>query len=374
MDNALRTAKALALAGSILLLVTASAGAAGGATADDTARLLAGLPPAASSPLQTFTRSGSWKSHARNFDNAWARLDKGQLTNIRAWSTKNITQRQPTLFYMFSGPDFLYANAFFPDATTYVLTALEPVGSIPDAEGLSEAALAREVGQLQRSLNSLLSYSFFITKKMKTELGGGRLNGTLPVLYVFLARSGKTIQDVSLVNLDNDGALHPASETVTGHVAKGAKITFTGADGKAQVLYYFSSDISNDGAKNSGLLKFCSGLGHADAFVKSASYLMHSDNFSTIRDFLLEHSDAIVQDDSGIPARNFKPDEWKLLAFGNYVQPLSIFPRTYQPMLAQLYRKDRAGPLDFGIGYHWRPRQSNLLLAIKAAAKTARGQ
>jgi hypothetical protein len=142
---------------------------------------------------------------------------------------------------------------------------------------------------------------------------------------------------VSLVNLDSDGALHPASETVTGHVAKGAKITFTDADGKAQVLYYFSSDISNDGAKSSGLLKFCSGLGHADAFVKSASYLMHSDNFSTIRDFLLEHSDAIVQDDSGIPARNFKPDG--SFCLGNYVQPLSIFPRTYQPMLAQLYRR-----------------------------------
>ena len=32
------------------------------------------------------------------------------------------------MFYMFSGPDFLYADAFYSKATTYVLSALEPVG------------------------------------------------------------------------------------------------------------------------------------------------------------------------------------------------------------------------------------------------------
>lgn len=374
MGSTLRTTRALALVGGVLLLLMAPRGAAAGASADDTARLLAGMPPAASSPLQTFTRSGSWKAHAKNFDSAWAQLDKRQLANIRGWSAKNITQRQPTVFYMFSGPDFLYANAFYPDASTYVLSALEPVGAIPDVEGLSDAALAREVGRLQRSMNSVLSYSFFITKKMKTELNNGRLNGTLPVLYVFLARSGKTIQDVSLVSIDTEGVIHPASDTAAGNTAKGAKITFAGSDGKAQTLYYFSTDISDDGVKKSGFLKFCSTLGQGDSLLKSASYLPHSDNFSQVRDFILDHSNAIVEDDSGIPVRAFKPDQWKLLAFGNYVGPLGIFPRTYQPMLSQLYRKGRAGPLDFGIGYRWRPRESNLLLAIKNGAKTAQGQ
>jgi hypothetical protein len=369
MNSAFKVARMLTLASGFLLLAIVTA-TAGGATADDTAKLLAGMPPSAGSPLETFTKGGSWKSHARNFDNSWARLDKGQLVNIRAWSTKNITQPQQTLLYMFSGPDFLYANAFFPNATTYVLAALEPVGSIPNVEGLSEGQLAHELGQMQHSLNSLLAYSFFITKKMKHELGGGRLNGTLPVLYVFLARAGTTITDVSLVKLDAEGVLHPADQAVTGKVAEGAKIAFTSADGKPQTLYYFSSDVSNDGIKVSGLLKFCADLGHADSFVKSASYLMHLDYFSGIRDFLLTHSDAILQDDSGVPVRFFKQEDWKLQPFGNYVQPLSIFPRTYQPMLTQLFRKGST-PIDFGFGYHWRPRQSNLLLAVKSGAKTA---
>jgi len=373
MGSALRTTRALALVGGILLLLVAPAAVAGGASPDDTARLLAGMPPATASPLQPFARSGSWQRHAKVFDAAWAQLEKRQLANIRTWSAHQL-KPQPVAYYMFSGPDFLYANAFFPDASTYVLSALEPVGAIPNVEGLPDQALAREVDRLQRSLNSVLSYSFFITKKMKTELSGGRLNGTLPVLYVFLARSGKTIRDVSLVSIDPEGVLHPPSETIAGNTAKGAKITFAGSDGKEQTLYYFSTDLSDDGVKKSGFLKFCSGLGQGDSLLKSASYLLHSGNFSTVRDFILDHSNAIVQDDSGIPVRDFKPDNWKLLAFGNYVGPLSIFPRTYQPMLKELYRKGRAGPLDFGIGYRWRPQQSNLLLAIKNGAKTAQGQ
>ena len=38
---------------------------------------------------------------------------------------------------MFSGPDFLYATSFFPNASTYVLAGLEPTGDIPQLTNLS---------------------------------------------------------------------------------------------------------------------------------------------------------------------------------------------------------------------------------------------
>jgi hypothetical protein len=40
----------------------------------------------------------------------------------------------------------------------------------------------------------MLSHSYFITSQMGSHLSRGHLTGTLSVLYVFLARSGKTIQ------------------------------------------------------------------------------------------------------------------------------------------------------------------------------------
>jgi hypothetical protein len=143
------------------------------------------------------------------------------------------------------------------------------------------------------------------------------------------------------------------------------KIVFSGSDGKAQTLYYFRTDISDDGLKKSGFLKFAGELGKGDSFIKSASYLPHYDSFSKIREFLLDRSQALVQDDSGIPIRFFKPDEWRLRPFGRYLGPIGEFPGRYQKGLNDLFHRSNTPRLDFGVGYRWRPNESNLLLAEK---------
>jgi hypothetical protein len=346
--------------------------AQGQATADDNARLLAGLAPSAGSPLEALTREAAWQSHAKFFDKAWAGLDQHQLTKIRDWSAKHVPERKPVLYYMFSGPDFLYADAFFQGATTYVLSGLEPVGPVPDLSGLPPRALGGELRELQGSLNSVLSYSFFITKKMKSELRNGRLTGTLPILYTFLARSGKTVRETTLVSLNPDGTVTPLQGPVAKGASPGVKIEFYAAnDGRVQTLYYFNTDLSDGGLKASGFLAFCKGLGQGDSFVKSASYLMHSNNFTMVRNFIVQNTASLVQDDSGVPLRFLNQAEWRLEPFGRYVTPLGIFPRTYQPQMRDLFAKGRAQPLNFGIGYRWRPNESNLLLAVRVPAPRA---
>jgi hypothetical protein len=217
----------------------------------------------------------------------------------------------------------------------------------------------------------VLSFSFFITKKMKTDLKDGRLTGTLPILYVFLARSGKTIREVSYVTLDENGAVQPAAAPLKSGPANGVKIVFAKGDGPPRTLYYFSTDLSDGGVKRSGFLQFCDGLGTGDSLLKSASYLMHSNAFTKVREFVLSKSLAVVQDDSGIPVRFFDARDWELRPFGNYLGPISLFPNRSQPAMRELFRKGRAEPLDFGIGYRWRPRESNLLLALRTGTKAA---
>jgi hypothetical protein len=114
-------------------------------------------------------------------------------------------------------------------------------------------------------------------------------------------------------------------------------------------------------------LAFCERLGPADSFIKSASYLLHGSGFSRARAFLLNHSAMILQDDSGIPFAYFNARNWRLQPFGRYVGPISRFARYDQPQLAELFDGTNALPLDFGIGYHWRRNESNLLLAVKGA-------
>src|SRR5436190_18029683 len=108
-------------------------------------------PPRAPLSLASMPRSARGTGDAR------------QLIRIKAWSQAKLTSPSPVLFYMFSGPDFLYANAFFPNASTYVMSGLEPTGPVPDLTRLSPDGRARSLRNIEESLNSILTYSFFQT-------------------------------------------------------------------------------------------------------------------------------------------------------------------------------------------------------------------
>ena len=365
MLHSLRTAS---LAAGMLLAAAAPVHAQT-ATVDDTAKFLAGMMPSADSPLMPLTQEAAWQRHAKFFDTAFGQLEQRQISRIRAWADTNLAAPRPTMFYMFSGPDFLYANAFYSRASTYVLSALEPVGSVPDLSRLSRGGLASALYNVERSLGSILSFSFFITKDMKGDLQAGQISGTLPILYVFLARSGMTVKSVSPISLDDQGAAYFAGENAGPNAVRGVRIIFAGSDGQEKTLYYFSTDLSNSGVKASGFLKFCATLAPGNSLIKSASYLLHSRNFTTVRNFLLNNSATIIQDDSGIPLAYYNTNKWRFFPFGRYLGPIDEFPGRYQESYAALFR--RAQPIDFGIGYRWRTHESNLLLAVRLPADAA---
>ena len=345
----------------ILLLGTASA-IAQSATPDNTAKFLAGLPVRGTA-LEALSRTAAWAEHATEFDKAWQKLDTRQLSKIREWAPEflatDYSSRGP-VFYFFSGPDILYAQAFYPNAATYVLAGLEPVGTPPDVTRLSPDALPAALGNLRKSLNSVLSWSFFITKDMKVDLQQQQLSGTLPVLYVFLARAGCRIERVELVTLDKTGALAPARNGTSG-----VRIVFTSPTGAPQMLYYFTSDLSNEGVRSQGFMKFCDQLGEGRSLVKAASYLMHLSSFTSARDFLLTHCSTIVQDDSGIPVKAIPQRDWAVRYFGSYPGPIDLFKQHAQPDLAAIYRKSNPPPLPFGFGYQGQPAKSSLMLLTR---------
>jgi hypothetical protein len=224
---------------------------------------------------------------------------------------------------------------------------------------LPKGALPAGLANLRKSLNAVLSFSFFITKDMKADLKQNQLGGTLPVLYVFLARAGCRLETVEFVGLDKEGAITQAKAST-----HGVKIVFFGPSGVEQTLYYFETNLANYAMKvNPGFIKFCEQLGTVRSFVKAASYLMHLEEFGDARNFLLEHSAAILQDDSGIPLKDFDSSKWMLRFFGSYTGPIEIFKKFYQRDLAAAYVSSNAPPLTFSFGYRWHPRECSLILA-----------
>lgn len=343
-------------------------------SANATAQFLAGMTPTDDEAMDSLTRDPSWQQHARSFNTAWTNLDRNQLLKVRTWAKNNIPDAfasKGTVFYMFSGPDFLYADTFFPNADTYILCGIEPIGPLPDVSKLAPGTLGAELRALRDSLDSVLSFSFFITKEMKVDFQSHTLSGTLPILYIFLARSGKTIREVTYLTLDSDGAVTPVTAAQDAKrnaksPAPGVRISFvSNGSNTPQTLYYFSTDISDSGLKQSGFLDFCKKQAPGNSCVKSASYLMHESYFSKIRSFLLEHSTTLVQDDSGVPCSHFTPEAWQLRFFGSYPGPIPLFKNYTQPRLAEYYRTSDPVPLDFGIGYRHRAGESTLMVATR---------
>jgi hypothetical protein len=264
---------------------------------------------------------------------------------------------------MFSGPDFLYARAFFPRASTYVLCGIEPIGPVPDIGRIPHAELEPALAGLEKALYSVLEFSFFITKEMKSDLQNSRLIGTLPVLYTFLARSGCRIEEVRLVRLAPDGTMADGTGPTPG-----VSITFTRAGQPAQKLYYFCTDLSDAAVRKSGFLPWLRALGPARGFTKAASYLMHGGNFSEIRSLLLERCNLIIQDDSGIPVHHFKAGQWNVVTYGRYLGPLPIF-KEYppQPLLQEWFSRSAQQPMPFSFGYRWHPAESTFIAARRLA-------
>jgi hypothetical protein len=314
-------------------------------TVNDTARFLAGLP--VSGGLEPLAKTGTWQSHATAIDHAWAKKESQQLGPIRGWMNSHAGaahRSSATMYYMFSGPDALYANTFFPNANTYILAGLEPVGQVPDLSKMTPEVLRGELSALRGSMSTMLSFHYFITKDMRTELQRGQLGGTLPILYVFLSRLGNTILDTTFVNSP----------------APGVKITFT-KGGATQTLYYFKTDVSGSGG---GFLKWCAAQGPGNSLLKAASYLMHGDGFTGVRNFLLNNSRVIVQDDSGIPLRAFGKG-WTVNYYGRYIPHAEMFGKFHQADLAALYDQNPPPELGFAFGYHWQKERGILMLATK---------
>ena len=336
------------------------------ANATDVARYLAGLPVSESSPLAPFTRDPRWTAHSNAMNASFAKLEQRQLDNIRTWRAANLVpaiQSNRVCLYLFGGPDFLYANAFYPDAPAYVLQGLETIESMPDLLSLPLNALDSTLQNIEISLNSALNYTYFETKDMREDFSRSQLKGVLPILFVFIARSGMEIEKMDYVSLTSGGAVLDGGR---GGV-RGVRILLWDSRVHAEKsLYYFTSDLSDGALRgNPALLRFCENLGATNSFLKSASYLMHQDSFSIVRSLLLGVSASILQDDSGIPVRYLTPDRWVLRFFGAYPGPIGLFKNFYQTDLRDDYLSSNPKPLIFGFGYQINRQSSTVILAVR---------
>ena len=339
---------------------------------DELAGIIAGSMEK-SSIYPSITSSSFYKNYRAQFSKRWNNFDSLRINKLKNFHDSDLVKNvQPgrVVFYPFSGPDFLYAGLFFPEAEKYLMVGLEPVGTLNALEKANPDSLQNYFSSLNRSLDAILKFSFFRTNSMEEDLNSKDLDGVMHLLFLFLKREGNRIVSARPIGVDSSGQkyYHATFNELKDkkHTIRGIEIKFLTSNDSLKELDYFSLNLSDPGIrKNSGFQNYLLSLPSYITYLKGASYLLHKPYFSRIRYCILSQSTVVVQDDSGIALHYFLADKrkWTYRLYGEYSEPISLFRKAFQPSLDSLYRKIKPVPLGFGIGYNFKDNNSNLMIA-----------
>lgn len=341
--------------------------------ANDLARFLAGMPGTPGSPYADLEKSDVWKEHRRIVDDQWRQAENEQLAGMRKFQKDELSApafQAATVFYPFSGPDVLTATVYFPRNPLYVMVALEPAGTLPTQRQITAKVTPEYLGATRESMASVLGRSFFITRQMDHQFRGQVTDGLLVPILQLLVRSGHTVAGFRYVRLDDAGQVieRPAEyHASTRYGNKGVEIEFqTDSDSSLHRMFYFSVNLSNDRLREDTPFQlYLSHLTGTVSMLKATSYMPHQPGFSAICEALLRNSQAILQDDSGLPFKYFSKEQWKLQLYGDYTQPYGSFKWQEQADLREAYKTMAPKPLPMHVGYGFRRITSNLLLATR---------
>jgi hypothetical protein len=315
----------------------------------------------------------SIKAFSKETDEKYKQMCSNRLEKLASWHTTNMKEAgvddSSYAFYPFSGGDFIHLSWLYPNATDYFMVAREEVGTYPTIQSMNDSDVMTYLKGVDLVLRDIYSKSYFITKNMITDIHTeNRVDGMLPILLWGVAKNNLEIISIEFFNVDSLGN----TLTTTDKKYNGVVLSLKDKENnKRKSLTYLSADISDKGfATYPGIQRYLEKQvpQGCNSFVKSASYLMHYGSFNGIRNLVLNKSNCLVQDDTGIPFKYFDQTLWNVHLYGEYEIPVKDFSSNlFQNDLNAAYKDSTfyKGPINFSLGYHWGSGNQNQMFSYK---------
>lgn len=327
------------------------------------ARLLAGL--SVDPPSSVATRAA--QAQARRLAPIVKEYVDDTGTPMQAWAATELSSAAgQTVFYPFSGPDFLTIHRLYPAASRYVLVALQEGGPPPVVERMSERTAQATLRVHANAIQSFTQKGFFITAKLgKGYSVPGAWTGITGMLMAFAAIEGFEVIHAAPLSLvhGNDDVVVGSPDDRAVEDWNSVRLTLRGSDGKIVLLDYLDLDLSNTGLPHgSPALAFIERSATEHVLIKAASHLPQFPPFFELRDVLLERSRELVQDETGVRYADLT-ERFSTTLYGRFVGVNRLFdPRPQRALKAAYQQRTDIKPLPFGIGYH-KPAGSCLIVA-----------
>jgi hypothetical protein len=309
-----------------------------------------------------------------NMAQQWNNMQSRLLDPIATWKQTDLPEacrNTSFVFYPFSGPDFIIPNALFPGMKHMIMFGLEAPGNDISHRGTNYAQTV--LPKMKMALRDYFGKNYFITGNMIKDLKSDSIRGVTPLISTFITRSGFSIISIKNFVLDSSGSkMYTANANPIEDKIPGVEIRYT-RDGKSDCMIdYLAFNAENHAMqKHSEILQFFDKNvpDQTCTYFKSASYLMHYQGFSMVRDFCLKKSNYILEDDTGIPYK-YLADQFDVKLWGIYEMPIRDFSGVFQSDLDSFYRSRKdVGQLPFSMGYHYNNNHQNLMLATKKTAQ-----
>ncbi|MCB1192640.1 MAG: hypothetical protein KDK90_19500 [Leptospiraceae bacterium] len=342
---------------------------------DDFAMFLAGMPLSKENKFYQLTQNETYNKHYHFLNREWNQILLRNIKPIHQWQAIHIPQymKQKPVLYLLSGADFVNLYTFFPEASYYIMIGLEPPG-IPSTKLFEVISIEETLYSIQKLVTEISARNYFTRRKLETEMGSIHLPGVTPILLVFMARMGLSIDGIYRVQMNalGDIVLQPNQDSSSmSELPRGVSISFYDPNYKThKTLVYLQMSLDPESVtptspKGSFFLK----QNRFNMLLKAAEYIFHEPKFNGVLKMIYSKMDLLVQDDSGIPYKMFDNHIWDVQVFGNYMGRIPL-PRTpdvpEQKELKTLF-KNNGKPLNFPYGYGILKGQnrSNLMLLIK---------
>lgn len=328
--------------------------------ATDFSSLLAGIIP--DEMRSEIEDNETWIDIQGSMHDEWEKVVTEKILPIQEWTDDSPLAKLDSsiLFYPFAGADFLYSNCFFPKSNRIIMVGLEPIGSISEKLEFN-TDFYEYMKHIKSSLYTSNRSGYFMTINMGRDLRQSDLNGVLPLLLFYARRQSFLISSIEYVAIDENGNKIPATYSE----ASGVIIKLTDEDKRSlKTIEYFRTDLSDAEFKpGSRYHTYFSEFSNKNVFLKAASYLLHRSNFTNIRNVILDKTNILLQDDSGIPFQYVSTSDWNLSLYGKYTRPIGLFSSRIQYNLREEFQKREFQKLPFRIGYNISHNEPHLILA-----------
>jgi hypothetical protein len=316
------------------------------------------------------TQDASSKSFQNQATAAWSNYEKQVGQPLLTWAKKEVAYSGGgTVFYPFSGPDFLTVARMFPNADRYVMVAIQKARKPATPEKMPTLQRHDFEKRFAVDWTRFGKLGFFRT----LDLDDDQLNsqsgvGVTSILMAFSARLGYQVLAVTPLAFNTEkGEWEPRTSD---EKWDSVRLYLQKNGGTITTLDYLRIDLSDQGLSASEPIQaWIQRMSAKPTLLKAASHLLQKKSFSILRDFLANNSAMVVQDETGLDY-NYLTKIGNVRLYGNFSQTHFLFTSTTQRALALAYKGEKSpGELPFAFSYLKKSGLRSIQIARRQAAK-----